>query len=66
MSGRSSRSRDSLAGMRSSVTVSKMNQQYALIRQNTNKALITYVTGFAERYLFHTQNLTHFVNFDAL
>ena len=25
----------------------------------------TYVTGFAKRYLFHTQNLTHFLNFKA-
>ena len=24
-----------------------------------------YVTGFAKRYLFHTQNLTHFLNFKA-
>ena len=24
-----------------------------------------YVTGFAKRYLFHTQNLTHFLDFQA-
>ena len=29
------------------------------------KVLITNVTGFAKRYLFHTQNLTHFLNFKA-
>ena len=24
-----------------------------------------YVTGFAKRYLFHTQNLTHFLTFET-
>ena len=30
-----------------------------------NTYVIYYVTGFVQRYLFHTQNLTHFFNFEA-
>ena len=33
--------------------------------QTLPKCIRLYVTGFAKRYLFHTQNLTHFLNFKA-
>ena len=42
-----------------------LNQSAAKSSQIVKKCKDIHVTGFAKRYLFHVQNLTHFVNLKA-